>query len=446
MNSRERIWAAIRHEEADRVPIDVGGTGVTSINLNAYASLRKYLGFTDGMARVFHTWIQVPELEIPIAERLHTDTVTLPRYKMSLGVPNVEFKPFTFEFILDTPFLVPVGFSPGRNEAGDYVWYEHDVLLAEQPIEGKQGYSLRYHPLREASTTQEIDEWFDTYDGNFLGRIRVADEELEWARDFAKHLRGTTDKAIIADYFGTVLENAQGIVGWDTIYMHMVSQPELAKYFFERLSHELVTGIEKYLGAVAEYIDIFMFADDLGHQRGPMMKPELYHEMVWPGHKAVFQAVKENSNAAIFFHTDGTVIDLLPDLIDAGMDIFNPVQTDAALMDPADLKRRFGKNLTFWGGGVDTHQVLPFGTPEQVREDVHRRIQILAPGGGYVFASIHNMLGDAPPENILAAVDAVMEFGQYPIRFENGSWNELARRLSDIKYWKDPLENLAVGT
>jgi uroporphyrinogen decarboxylase len=445
MNSRERIWAAIRHEEADRVPIDIGGTGVTCINLNAYANLKKHLGLTDGMARVFHTWIQVPELEAAIAERLHTDTVTLPRYKMSLGVPNVEFKPFTFEFIPDTPFLVPVGFSPTRNEGGDYTWYEHGTLLAEQPIEGKQGYSLRYHPLREATTRQEIDAWFDSYDGNFLGRIRVTDEEVEWARAFAKQLRATSDKAIIADYFGTVLENAQGIVGWDTIYMHMVSQPELAKHFFERLTHELVAGIKKYLSAVGEHIDIFMFADDLGHQRGPMMKPELYHEMVWPGHKAVFQAVKENSNAAIFFHTDGTVVDLLPDLQDAGLDIFNPVQTDAAHMDPAELKRRFGKQLTFWGGGVDTHQVLPFGTPEEVREDVHRRLRILGPGGGYVFASIHNMLGDAPPENILAAADAVLEFGQYPIRFEGESWDELAARLRDMNYWKEPLQNLQGG-
>lgn len=445
MNSRERVRAAIRHEEADRVPIDIGGTGVTNLNLNAYANLKKHLGLTEGMARVFHTWIQVAELEPAIAARLHTDTVTLPRYKMSLGVPNVEFKPFTFDFIEDTPFLVPVGFNPARNEGGDYLWFENGVLLAEQPIEGKQGYSLRYHPLREATTEQEIDEWFDTYQGNFLGRIRVTDEELEWARAFAQRLHETTDRAVIADYFGTVLENAQGIVGWDTIYMHMIGQPDLARYFFERLTHELLTGIKRYLTAVGEYIDVFMFADDLGHQRGPMMKPELYHEMIFPAHKAAFQAVKENSGAAIFFHTDGTVISLLPDLIDAGMDIFNPVQTDAAQMDPAELKRRFGKQITFWGGGIDTHRVLPFGTPEEVREDVRRRLQIFAPGGGYVFASIHNMLGDAPPENILAAVDTVLEFGNYPLPLTPAEWEQLAARLTAINYWKEPLENLQAG-
>jgi uroporphyrinogen decarboxylase len=444
MNSRERILATLRHQEPDRVPIDIGGTGVTGINLNAYANLKKHLGLTGGMARVFHTWIQVPELEPEIAARLHSDTVTLPRYKMSLGVPNVEWKPFTFDFIPDAPFLVPAGFSPERNEEGDYVWFEHGIKLAEQPIEGKQGYSLRYHPLRDATTEREIDEWFETYDGNFMGRIRVTDEELVWARDLAVRLR-ETNKAVIADYFGTVLENAQGIVGWDTIYMLMLSQPDLARYFFERLTHELVTGIKRYLSALGEYIDVFMFADDLGHQRGPMLKPELYRQMVWPGHRAVFQAVKDNSRAAVFFHTDGTVISLLPDLIDAGMDIFNPVQTDAAQMDPAELKRRFGQNITLWGGGVDTHRILPFGTPEHVREDVRRRIQVMAPGGGYVFASIHNMLGDAPPENILAAVDSVLENGSYPLRQTAEEWEVLAAHLSAINYWKEPLENLEAG-
>lgn len=443
MNSRERVRAAIRHEETDRVPIDIGGTGVTSINLIAYGNLKRHLGLVEGQARMFHTWIQVPEIEAAVAERLHVDTVTLPRYRMCLGIPNAEFKPWTF--VDGTEFLVPVDFTPKQNEYGDFEWYEDGVLLAEAPGEGTHGFSLRHHPLREATTSQEIDQWFDTYDGNFVARIHVSDEELVWAREFAKNLRDTTDKAIVADYFGTVLENAQGIIGWDTIYMHMIAQPQLARYFFERLTHELVTGIERYLEAVGEYIDVFMFADDIGHQRGPMMKLEVYREFVLPGHQAVFRAVKENSDAAVFFHTDGSVIPLLPDLIEAGMDCFNSVQTDAADMDAMDLKRRFGKNITFWGGGVDTHRILPMATPEQVREDVRRRMKIFAPGGGYVFASIHNILGDVPPENILAAVDAAYEFGTYPIQAGPEEPEALARHLTEANYWTKPLEALARG-
>ncbi|MCZ7574160.1 MAG: hypothetical protein M5U01_36890 [Ardenticatenaceae bacterium] len=445
MNSRERVWAAIRHEEADRVPIDVGGTGVTSINLIAYANLRRHLGVTEGAPRIFHTWLHVPEMEAATTERLHADTVTLPRYRMSLGIPNVDFKPWTYDFIEGMQFQVPVDFTPGRNESGDYIWVEDGITLAESPKEGTHGFGLRYHPLHDVTTPQEIDDWFDTYEGNFLGRIRVTDEELVWAREFARQLRETTDKAIVADYFATVLENGQGIIGWDTIYMHMLDRPDLVHHFFERLVHEVVTGIKRYLGAVGEYLDVFMLADDIGHQRGPMMKPDLYREMVLPGHKALFQTVHENSRAAVFFHTDGAVMDLLPDLINAGMDIFNSVQTDSANMDPMELKRRFGKNITFWGGGVDTHRVLPLGTPEQVREDVRRRVKIFAPGGGFVFASIHNILGDVPPENILAAFDAAYEFGRYPIQAGLEDPAALAERLSAIDYWAKPLKALQAG-
>ncbi|MCO6452800.1 MAG: hypothetical protein J5I90_18605 [Caldilineales bacterium] len=443
MNSRERVWAAIRHEEADRIPIDIGGTGCTGINLIAYGNLRRHLGITGGSARLFHTWIQVPELETAMAERLHTDTVTLPRYKMCLGIPNVEFKPW--QFVDGTEFQVPIDFNPTQNQFGDYQWFENGELLAEAPGEGTHGFSLRYHPLRDATTEREVDDWFDNYDGNFTGRIRVTDEELVWAREFARSLRENSDKAIVADYFGTFLEHAQGIVGWDSIYMAMLRKPELAHHFFNRLQHELVTGIKRYLGAVGEYVDVFMFADDIGHQRGPMMKMDIYREFVLPGHKALFSAVRENSAAAVFYHTDGSVMTLLPELIDAGMNCFNTVQTDANNMDGAELKRRFGKHLTFWGGGVDTHRILPFGTPDQVREDVRRRIQVFGPGGGYVFASIHNILGDVPPQNILAAVDAVIEFGQYPLAGSEGERAELAQRLTAANYWIKPLEALKRG-
>ena len=443
MNSRERVRAAIRHEETDRVPIDIGGTGVTNINLIAYGNLKRHLGLKDGKARIFHTWIQAPEIEAAVAERLHVDTVTLPRYRMSLGIPNVEFKPWTF--VDGTEFMVPVDFNPQQNKFGDFEWYENGELLAEAPGEGTHGFSLRYHPLREATTTKEIDDWFDSYDGNFVARIHVSDEELEWALNFAKNLRETTDKAIVSDYFGTILENAQGIIGWDTIYMHMIAQPQLAEHFFERITYELVTGIKRYLNAVGEYIDVFMFADDVGHQRGPMMKLDVYRKFILPGHQAAFQAVHDHSNAAVFYHTDGSVIPLLPDLIDAGMNCFNSVQTDAANMDGMELKRRFGKNITFWGGGVDTHRILPMGTPEQVREDVRRRMKIFAPGGGFVFSSIHNILGDVPPQNILAAVDAAYEFGVYPIQAGPEDPEILAEHLTKVDYWKKPLEAFKQG-
>lgn len=438
MNSRERILAALRHEETDRVPIDIGGTVVTNISLPAYGRLKRHLGLTEGRARIFHTWSQVPEIEPEIAARLHTDTVTLPRYRSSFGIPNANFKPWAFVDGVD--YLVPVDFNPGRNEKGDLEWYEHGIKLAEAPGSGTHGFMLRHNPLNQVRNPQDIDRWFDTYEGNYTGRIHVPDEELAWAREFARQLRQNTDKAIVADYIFTVTNYAEGLVGWDTFYIHLLTEPELIRHLLARLVHEEITGLKRYLEAVGEYIDVILAADDLGHQRGPLMKLDIFQEFILPGHKAFCQTVHENSNAAILFHTDGTVIDFLPELIDAGVNCLNPVQTDAAKMDPLELKRRFGNHITFWGGGVD-HHVLAAGTPAQVQADIRRRMKLFAPGGGYVFTAIHNILGDAPPENILAAFDAAYEFGAYPIQAGPEERAALAEQLASLNYWTSPLAN-----
>ena len=448
MNSRERVLAAMRHEQADRVPIDLGSTCVTGINLRAYGNLKRYLGL-GGMARVFHTWVQTPELEQAIADRLRVDTVTLPRYKMSLGIPNAEFKPWIG--VDDTEYLVPVDFNPTINADGDFEWWEHGVKIAEAPKEGTQGFAVKHNPLQHVTTPAEIDEWFDTYDGNFMGRIKVTDEELVWARDFAKHLRETTDKAIVSDYVFGIIFVTEGILGFQSTYMHLLSRPNLIHHFFDRLVHEQITNLKRYLGAVGEYIDVIIGADDVGAQRGPMIKVNTFREFLLPGHKLFCETVHANSNAKVLFHTDGSVMPFLQDLIDMGVDCFNTVQTDAANMDAMELKKRFGRNLTLWGGGVDTHRILPMGTPEQVREDVRRRLKIFGPDGGYVFAPIHNILGDVPPENVLAAYDAAYDFGSYsagpagPIQAGPEDREELAARLTAVNYWTKPLEALNRG-
>lgn len=442
MNSRERVLAALNHEEPDRVPIDLGSTCVTNINLRAYGNLKRYLGL-GGRARVFHTWVQVPEIEPAVAERLHVDTVTLPRYKMSLGIPNAEFKPW--RFVDGTEFLVPVDFNPTINADGDFEWWEHGVKIAEAPKEGTQGFAVKYHPLQDVRTEREIDEWFETYDGNFMGRIKVTDEELVWAREFAQRLRATTDKAIVADYVFGILFVTEGILGFQTTYMSLINNPRLIQYFFDRLVHEQLVHLKRYLEVVGEYIDVILSADDVGAQKGPMIKVETFRRFLLDGHRRFCEMVHSHSKAKVLFHTDGSVMPFLHDLVDIGVDAFNTVQTDAANMDPMAIKKRFGKHLTLWGGGVDTHRVLPWGTPEQVREDVRRRIAIMAPGGGYVFAAIHNILGDVPPQNVLAAFDAAYEFGRYPIRVGPEDPEELAARLAAINYWQKPLEALEKG-
>ena len=438
MNSRERVMAALNHEESDRVPIDVGGTVVTNINLMAYGCLKKFLGIDEGMARVFHSWVQVPELEKAVTDRLHSDTVPLPRYRMSLGIPNVEFKPW--KHVCGTEFLYPVDYNPKKNAKGDWEWYEQGEMIAKAPGEGTHGFALFKHPLNQLGSKAEIDQFFESYSGNFVGRMHVDDAEIEWATAFAKDLYENTDKCVISDFCGTVLENAQGIVGWDEIYVRMLNEPDIAKYFLERLTDTLLEALKRYIPAIRDYVQVMVFADDVGQQQGPMLDPEMYREFLYPCHKKLFRYVRDNSDIRVFYHTDGAVTPLLPHLIDAGIQIFNTVQTDAADMDPARLKREFGKDLVFWGGGVDSHRTLPRGTPMQVREDARRRIQVLAPGGGYVFSSVHNILSDVSSENIVALFDAALEYGRYPIQVEGQSLDQLQEKLQD--YWPEPLEKL----
>lgn len=434
MTSRERIMAALNHQIPDRVPIDVGGTGLTGINLIAYGRLKKYLGINEGMARVFHSWIQVPELEKVIADRLHSDTVTLPRHRMCLGIKNEEFKVWNH---CGTDFLFPKDFNPIKNDKGDWEWIEHGKMIAKAPSEGTHGFALYEHPLNALGSKQEIDDFFDSYTGNFVGRLHVDADEVKWASENAKNLYENTDKCVISDFFGTILEAAQGIVGWDEIYVRMISEPDIAKHFMERLTETLLEALTNYIPAVRDYVQVMVFADDIGQQQGPMLAPEMYQEFLGPYHKKIFRYVRDNSDIRVFYHTDGAVTPLLGYLIDAGIQIFNTVQTDAADMDPALLKKEFGKDLVFWGGGVDTHSVLPRGTATQVREDVRRRIQILSDEGGFVFSSVHNILSDIQPENILALFDAAYEFGEYPVNTEGQSMEELQVKHKD--YWRDPL-------
>ena len=439
MNSKERIKAAIRHEETDRVPIDVGSTGVTGINLIAYSNLLKYLNLTDIKPKTFHTWSQIPEISDTILDLFHSDTVTLPRHKMSLGIANERFKEWKYPD--GTLCLVPEDYNPNVNDSGDFEWFENGIRIAEAPAEGTHGFTLFHHPLKNASTTKEIDEWFDHYEGNFLARIHVSDEEIKWADGYAKKLIGKTNRAVVSDYFATVLENAQGILGWDTTYMHMIAEPKIASYFFDRLTNEIIVGLKKYLKNIGKYIDVFLVADDLGHQRGPMMKMEDYKKFIYPCHKQIFQTIHDYSEASILFHTCGSIKEYIPTLIDMGVDCLNTIQTDAENMNPNELKSEFGKDITFWGGGVDSHRVLPFGTSKQIYEDVKYRLQILSKDSGYIFSSIHNILGDVPPGNIVAAFSAAFELGNNKDLLNSNS-SQMIKLLNESDYWKHPLEYL----
>ena len=234
----------------------------------------------------------------------------------------------------------------------------------------------------------------------------------EQLREGAKRLRQKTDKAIVGGFGGNLLETGQFFYRNDNFFMLLAAEPAKAHKFLDDLVEIHLANLEKYLGAVGDYIDFIKFGDDLGMQSGPQVSPKMYREFFKPRHKLMWSRAKQLADVKVMLHCCGGVRELLPDLIDAGLDAINPVQISCAGMDARELKAEFGKDMVFWGGGCDTQTILPSATPEEVRRHVKEQVQILSPGGGFVFQQVHNILANVPPQNIVAMYEAVQEIGR----------------------------------
>ena len=231
----------------------------------------------------------------------------------------------------------------------------------------------------------------------------------------AKRLAETTDYLVVGGRLdgGSLFEQSWQTVGLESFMMAMALDRPFCERLLDGITEIYLEWIDRYLDAAGEYIDVFVFGDDVCGQDGWLFSPELFVSLFKPRLRRLFDAVRARTKAKIFFHSCGAVYELIPHLIDVGVDILNPVQVSARGMDSARLKAAYGRDITFWGGGVDTQQVLPFGTPQQVRDEVRRRIDDLAPGGGFVFNPVHNIQAFVPPENIVAAFDEAFEYGRY---------------------------------
>ncbi len=382
MSSRQRVLKALHHEMPDRVPIDLGGFQ-TGIHRNAYAQLLDYLGIQDEMTILD----PVQQLARPceeLLERFHVDI----RYVIAHG---------------------PESFQGGieQNTRDGRLW--HDLrdefgVIWSMPDDQPLYMDISHHPLANATLADLADYPFPKGDDptRFTG-----------LREQAQTLRRQTPYALSTGIGGVVYEICWYMRGLERWFIDMIENPAFCEALLDRTLAFWLGYYTEFLKEIGDLVDVVMIGDDIGCQSGPLFSPQFYRRVVKPRQKRLVQHIKSLTPAKIWYHTCGSVRQLIPDLLDNGIDILNPVQISAADMDPRDLKTDFGKKLAFWGGGIDTQKVLSFAGPEEVREHVRRNLDAFKPGGGYVFNSVHNIQAGVPPENIAALFAAAHHHGFY---------------------------------
>ncbi len=389
MNSRERVRAALDHRLPDRVPVDLGGSIVTGINAMGYARLKRHLGL-PGPVKVTSVILLLAEVEEEIVSRWGLDVLPVPRYFAAPGVPlggGWREHPLPD----GTPALFPEGFAPRLGADGAWELLE-EGRVASVLSPGSGSFVPAWFPLAGA-TLEELEAWQPP---------RIGAEELEFLRRTARRLYETTDKALFGWFNGSIFEQAQFLCGWEEFLVRLTLDSPFADRLLEKLAEIVIADLRLYLQAVGSYLEVIGFGDDFGVQGGLQISPAMFRERIKPHLARIYAAAHAGSRAKVFLHSCGSVVELIEDFIQIGVDVLNPVQTSAAGMAPERLKREFGERIAFWGGGADVQRILPLGTPEEVRRDARRRLEVLAPGGGFVFAPIHNLQADVPPENVVA--------------------------------------------
>lgn len=408
MNSRERVLTALAHKEPDMVPIDFGAMRSSGIMAMAYNRLKEYLGMNTGETRVYDLFQMLADPELEIIDRMEGDVVQLHRLKPALGIKITAWKEWHLPD--GSPCKVPQDFDPIEYEPGSYEIWDGD-LCARMP-RGALYFDMVRFPLEHAKSVEDVEKYLEENPLELIG-----EEEFTWLRENSLRLYENTDKAILGAFGGNILEGGQFAFGWQKFMTDILANREMIEYFLDRLVENYLENLRRYIEAVQGHVHIIQMGDDLGTQTGLQISPQLYRQVIKPRQAQLYAYIHRHSQMLVFLHSCGSIYEIIPDLIEIGVDILNPVQTSAYGMDPVWLKRQFGKHLTFWGGGCDTQSVLPRARAKEIREHVQERMRIFAPGGGFVFTQIHNIQANVPPENILALYEAAKEFRRYPLQF-----------------------------
>jgi uroporphyrinogen decarboxylase len=378
LSRRERFLKTLNHQEPDRVPIDLGsvGGGITDV---AYSRVKEYLGIKGDEGTTYTTTLTVSQFDERVLLALNVDVrrVGLRGSKRRLG----------------------------RVEQPDGSWADEWGIFYR-----KAGYynQIVKNPLRNATVADLARHpWPDPADPSLVEGLAAQARNLYEGTDFALSAKSVS---------GGIFQTCCRLRSMEQFLMDMLIDKPFARELLARVEESVLSLTDALLTAAGPYVQMVETQDDLGTQRAPLISPALYREMIQPCHANLSALIKKKTDgkARVFLHSDGSIFDVLPDVIDAGIEVLNPLQPHAAKMDPKGLKGAFGDKLVFHGG-LDQQQTIPFGTPEEAAADVRRVIRALAPKGGYIFAPCHNLQPDVPPENIVAIYRAAAEYGVYPI-------------------------------
>ena len=415
MTSRERLQAALQHTQPDKIPMDFGGTAVTGIHASVVAALRDYYGLEKRLVKIHEPYQCLGLIEEDLQAAIGVDVTAVNSRNTWFGFPNTAWKEWTMYDGLKV--LVSKDFNYTIDEQGDTLLYPQGDLSA--PPSGrmpKNGYFfdeiIRQEPIDEDAL--HVEDNLEEF-----GPISRAD--LDFLVEQASIARAS-GKGVIGNFSGTSLgdiacvpapqlKHPKGIRDISEWYMSTVLRPE---YVYELFERQADIGIQNYAAvhaAIGDAIDaFFVCGPDFGTQTGTFCSLDTFRSLWKPHYTRINDWIHSHTNWKTFKHCCGAMASFIPDFIECGFDIINPVQLSAVGMDAAELKREYGKDITFWGGGIDTQQMLPFGTPQEIRKQVLERCEIFSRDGGFVFNAIHNVQAKTPVENIVAVIDAVKEF------------------------------------
>ncbi len=418
MTPRQRIAAACAHREPDRLPVDFGGGFQTGLHVSLVYQLRQALGLDrpGTPVKVVEVCQMLGEVADDLRDLLGIDTVPVYGTGTMFGFQALEFKEWRMHD--GTPVLVPVDFNTDYEPNGDLLLYpggDRSVPPSGRMPAGGHFFDaiVRQPPLDE--------DRLDPRD-NLEEFGPVAVDELDHVGREARRLHEGTERALFCTFggltFGDIamvpapfLKRPKGIRDVEEWYVSTVTRPDYIKAVFERQADIAVENLARLHAAVGDRLAVIQTnGTDFGTQNGPFCSPETYRDLYLPYQKRVNGWIHAHTPWKTFMHCCGGIAPLLDLIVEAEFDILNPVQCSAAGMDPAWLKKAYGDRLVFWGGGVDTQHTLPFGTPDQVREEVARRIETFGPGGGFVFCTIHNVVAKTPAENLMAMFEVVAEY------------------------------------